>query len=280
VKVFITGNEGKIGGRAQARLEQAGHEVVGYDIARDAAQDILNPQALKYAMAGCDMVVHCAAIPHPRHGSPGRYFDINVHGSKFVFEMAARHEVRRVIYTSSTGYYGCDVRGGQILPLYLPIDERHPPAPIGPFEGALEIYNTSKVMAEQLLFYYGSNHAFEAVVLRCAPANKKERQYRGAFDWRAEELGKSWKRGCLFSNCHPAYAAQAIQRAVEAEGPFWGEAFNITDRYTHESIDVHEFVREEYPLVPVRKGLGEHDSLITPRKAMEWLGFEPCEELK
>ncbi len=279
MNILITGDKGKIGGLARGLLEQAGHDVSGFDIERDRDENILTARSLMWAMEDVDVVVHCAAIPHPRHGGPGRYFDINVHGTKFVLEMAARQKVRRVVYTSSTAYYGCGIREGRILPLYLPIDERHPPASTSPhlYEGKLEIYDISKVMAEQLLRFYGSQQTMETVVLRIAPANTKAWQYREGFDWREDD---SWKRGCLFSNCHPDYAAQAIVRAVEAEGPFWGEAFNIMDRYTHRSIDVHEFIQREYPLVPVAKSLRENDSLITPWKAMEVLGFEPCEELE
>ena len=279
MNILITGDRGKIGGLARGLLEEAGHDVAGFDIARNVKQDLLLPDSLLQAMTGVEVVVHCAAIPHPRHGGPGRYFDVNVHGTKFVLEMAARQKARRVVYTSSTAYYGCGIRDGQILPLYLPIDERHPPASTSPhlYGGELEIYDISKVMAEQLIAFYGSQRNMETVVLRIAPANTKAWQYRTGFDWRTDD---SWKRGCLFTNCHPDYAARAIQLVVEAEGPFWGERFNIMDRYTHGSINVHEFIQREYPLVPVAKSLGEHDSLITPRKAMEVLGFEPCEELE
>jgi nucleoside-diphosphate-sugar epimerase len=274
--IFVTGDCGKIGGRARRLLEQAGHDVVGFDIQRDPAEDVRNPDALGRAMVGCEIVVHCAAIPHPRHGSFGHYFDLNVQGTKFVLEMASHVGVRRVVYISSTGYYGCDVEG-QILPLYLPIDEMHPPGLAHLVEGQMESYDVSKIMAEQLVAFYGTNHMMETVVLRLAPANQKSWQYRAGFDW---QMDASWKRGCLFSNCHPDYAAQAIRLAVEAEGPFWYEPFNITDQYTHRSVDVYEFAHRAYPGVPVSRSLKEHDSLITPRKAMTMLGFDPCKDLE
>ena len=277
MKIFITGDKGKIGGRARALLEKAGHSVVGFDIKRYTREDVRDPSTLKNKMSGCEIVVHCAAIPHPRHGSPGKYFDLNVHGTKHVLEVAARARVRRFVYISSTGYYGCDVRDGQILPLYLPIDEDHPPGLAHFITGKAEIYNVSKVMAEQLVMFYGTNRIMETVVLRLAPANTKAWQYRSGFDWR-DDTG--WKRGCLFSNCHPDFAAAGIKCAVEAQGPFWYEAFNITDRYTHQSIDVREFIAREYPTVPVKRSLGEHDSLITPEKAIEVLGFKACTEME
>jgi len=279
MQVLVTGDCGKIGVRVRRLLEEAGHTVIGFDVKRTPAEDICNPDALKSATAGCEVVVHCAAIPHPHHGSPGHYFDLNVHGTKYVLKIASRVKVRRVVYISSTGYYGCDVHDGQINLLYLPIDEVHPPGLAHLLTGGMEIYNVSKVMAEQLVAFYGTNQILETMVLRLAPANPKSWQYRGGFSWTA--CGNdSWKRGCLFTNCHPDYAAQAIQLAVEAEGPFWYEPFNITDRYTHRSIDVREFAHRAYPGVPVSKSLEQHDSLITPKKAMEVLGFKPCTALE
>lgn len=274
MRILITGDMGKIGSATRHQLEEAGHEVKGYDIRRDCSQDILNPGTLLQAMENRDCVVHAAAIPHPRHGSFGKYFDINVHGTKFVVEAAASAGVKRLIYTSSTGYYGCDL-DGTLAPLYFPIDEKHPHATCSGdlYDGSMESYNTSKVMAEQIVAYYGTNRVLETVALRFAPANAKSWQYRAGWDWREDQ---SWKRGCFFSNCHPNWCGQAIKLAVEAPGPFWYEAYNITDRYT--PVDIYEFLRREYPHTPIRGTPGRHDSLISPHKAVRELGFQPCED--
>jgi len=285
MKILITGDMGHLGNRARALLEERGHEVVGFDIQRDTGEDIANRRNLKRAMWGCECVVHAAAIPHPKHGGFRRYFEVNVVGTVNVLEVAAGVNVRRVVYTSSTGFYGCDTQG-RIQPAYFPIDEAHPIASRpGRATGKLEIYNQSKVMAEQVLAWFGTNQKFEAIALRIAPANTKAWQYRGGYTWQDyckdyHEHGDNWVRGCLFSNAHPDYIARAIVLAVEAEGPFWYEPFNITDRYVHKMVDVPAFLAQEYPDVPVREKMGSHDSLITPRRAMEVLGFEPCEDLE
>ena len=280
MRVFITGDMGKLGGRI-ARLLEADHEVIGFDIRRDKRQDICDVDALLRAMGDCQAVIHCAAIPHPNKGGFGRYFEINVQGSWNVFRAADRLGVWRVIMLSSTGFYGCDTQG-RWMPAYLPIDERHPIASTpGRSLGALAAYNQSKVMAEQALAWYGTNRRYEAIVLRCAPANPKSWQYQGGFAWQEycadyQRHGDNWKRGCLFANCHPDYIAQAAQKALDVRGQFWYEPFNIVDRYAPAMLDVPAFVEAEFPGIDFHWDESPQESLISPRKAMDVLGFEPC----
>lgn len=284
MKILITGDMGHLGSRASKLLVEAGHEVVGYDIQRSETEDIADRQNLKRAMWGCQCVIHAAAIPHPKHGGFRHYFNVNVTGSANVFGVASECDVQRVVYLSSTGFYGCDTQG-RLEPSYFPIDEAHPIASQpGRAFGKLDAYNQSKVMAEQALAWFGTNEEFEAIALRIAPANPKARQYRGGYTWQEycedyNATGDNWARGCLFSNAHPDYVAQAIVLAVEVPGPFRYEPFNITDRYTHKMVNVRAFLKQEYPNV-LAKGLHPHASLITPKKAMEILGFEPCEDLE
>jgi len=285
MKVFVTGNKGHLGSKIETLLQGQGHEIVGFDKADDPVQDIGDTDLMIRAMVGCDMVVHCAAIPHPDLGGFGQYMTANVQGSVNVFAAESRNKVKRVVYLSSTGFYGCDT-WGRLFPAYFPIDEAHPIASMpGRSLGNLAAYNQSKVMAEQALAWFGSHRTFEAIALRLAPANPKSWQYQGRWTWQDycrdyRETGKNWKRGCFFSNCHPDYAAGAVVKAVEAEGPFWYEPFNICDRYTHRGINVHEFLEQEYPSVPVRSELGPHDSLVSCEKAQQELRYVPCQDLE
>lgn len=277
-RVFLTGDLGHLGSRIADLLKQD-YEIIGFDLRYSPRENLSNYEYLKERMRGCEYVVHAAAIPHPLLGTIERYVEVNVLGSFNVMRAAAENKVKRFIFISSTAYYGCDING-RLIPAYLPIDEAHPIAAIeGRSEGKLDAYNQSKVMAEQLLAYYGTNKLFQAISLRLAPANRKADQYPADKDWRQEGPIK-WRRGCFYSNCHPDFAVQAVKLALEAPGEFWYEAFNIVDKYTHESINVHEFLAKEYPDVPVRGELSPHQSLISPAKAERVLGFKPCEDLR
>jgi nucleoside-diphosphate-sugar epimerase len=255
---LVTGSAGKIGSLVMKALGGA----VGYDLKN--GQNILDRQALLGAMQGCHTVVHCAGIPHPNSGTMDDYINVNVLGTNNVLWCAKQAGVKRVIYTSSTAYYGCNI-DGKLYP-ELPITEETPPASIeGASSGALDSYNQSKVMAEQLLAYYGTNHLVETVALRLAPCNTKEDQYPDGYDW---ETDTSYRKGAFFANCTPEYAVQAIVLAVESEQEFWYEAFNICDRYPPDCVDVEAFVQQEYPDQEVP------DQLISTEKAERVLGFE------
>lgn len=270
-KVFLTGDFGKLGSHMAKTLMHE-YAIVGFDLKH--GEDLANYDQLRERMKGCTYVIHTAAIPHPGAAIEA-YFRVNVVGTLNVLRAAEANGVKRVVYTSSTGYYGCDIKG-KLWPRYLPIDEQHPIASIeGQSEGVLDAYNQSKVMAEQLLAYYGTNRRFEVVVLRLAPANTKGQSYPD-FNWKA---CTDYRRGCFFTTCHPQSVANAAKLAIEAAGPFWYEAFNITDKYMHGSVNVREFLAQEYPEVELRVEVTDHMCLISCDKAIRVLGYRPNEDL-
>jgi len=277
IRVLVTGNAGKLGSRVAEYLKKAGYDVVGFDIKVNPSENLSNYELLRRRMAGCQFVVHAAAIPHPNSGAIEDYFETNVVGSFNVMRAAAVSGVKRFIYFSSGAYYGWDVKG-KLLPAYLPIDEAHPIASMpGRAEGLLDSYNQSKVMAEELLAWYGTNRIFEAVSLRLAPANKKADQYPADGSWRADPR---YRRGAFWTNVDPDTVGELVKCALEAPGELWHEAFNICDKYAPECIDVKAFLAEEYPDVPVKCSLEDNPSLITSAKAERVLGFKPCEDVR
>lgn len=275
-QILLTGDLGKLG-RFIANAVEHEYRIVGFDCKYSPREDLSRFELLEQKMLNCEQVVHAAAIPHPGHGDIKDYVTHNVVGTLNVLRAAHAAGVKRVIYLSSTAYYGCNIRG-RLTPAYFPIDEQHPIASIkGRGTGGLDEYNQSKVMAEQLVAYYGTNQMLETVALRLAPANSKCESYESDFDWRKCD---DYRRGCFFANAHPEAVAQAVKRALDAKGPFWYEPYNIVDRYTHESVDVQEFLSSEYPDVTVRTELTPHMALVDCSKAMRELGYKPCGDFK
>ena len=140
----------------------------------------------------------------------------------------------------------------------------------------LNAYDQGKVLAEQLLAWYGTNRIFEAISLRLAPASTKAVRFPTDGSWKA----KRNPRRHLWTNLNPDFICDAVKCALEAPGEFWYEAFNICDKYAPECIDVKAFLTEEYPDVPVKGDLTDNQSLITPAKAERMLGFKPCEDVR
>lgn len=214
-QILVTGDLGKLG-RFIANTVKHEYRIVGFDCKYSPREDLSNFEFLEQKILNCEFVVHGAAIPHPGHGDIKDYVTHNVVGTLNVLRAAHATGVKRVIYLSSTAYYGCNIRG-RLTPAYFPIDEQHPIASIkGRGTGGLDEYNQSKVMAEQLVAYYGTNEMLETVALRLAPANPKCESYESDFDWRK---CNDYRRGCFFANVHPQAVGQAVKGASMPKVP-------------------------------------------------------------
>ncbi|HPS61838.1 MAG TPA: SDR family NAD(P)-dependent oxidoreductase [Bacteroidales bacterium] len=98
---------------------------------RDALEifkgDIRDPNGVREAMKGCQVVFHLAAligIPYSYH-SPDTYVDTNVKGTLNVLQAARHLGLERVIHTSTSEVYG--------TAQFVPITEEHPVSPQSPY---------------------------------------------------------------------------------------------------------------------------------------------------
>src|SRR5579863_10474760 len=118
MNVFITGATGFVGGHvARAYASQgarlrlltrktsnlAGLE--GID-AETVVGDLLNPQALRTALAGCDALVHVAADYRLWVPNPDEMYAANVDGTRELLKLARELGVPKVVYTSSVATMG------------------------------------------------------------------------------------------------------------------------------------------------------------------------------
>lgn len=271
-KIFITGDMGKLGKIVRDKLEK-NNRVVGYDFARNKSENLLNETNLLKKMKGCKIVVHLAAIPHPHpdHNFDD-YFKTNVVGTFNVLKAAHANKVTRFIYISSTAYYGCNTEG-KVSPLYFPIDELHPPASRpGITDGKLSAYGQSKVMAEELCSFYGTNKIFETIVLRSGPANELKDQYYEGFDWKTN---KSYQRDGFWVINQPENLANAVTLAVNTKKRYKFEVFNVMNKFTPKIVNVKEFLKNEYPTVKIGKlNISKNPSLFSTEKIEKELGFK------
>ena len=110
------------------------------------AGDIRDPNGVRKAMQGMDMVFHLAAliaIPFSYH-SPDSYVDTNIKGTLNVLQAARDTGCNRVLITSTSEVYG--------TAQYVPIDEQHP------FQGQSP-YSATKIGADRIAesFYRSFN---------------------------------------------------------------------------------------------------------------------------
>ncbi len=219
MKILVTGHKGFLGSSFVAKFG-TDYDIVGYD--HKDGDELLNYENLEKKMAGCVQVVHLAAIPKPVVGkSFDEYFATNVQGTLNVVKAAVKNNLKRVIYASSTTIYGIE-KG---IPFATPISEDQPF--ISQYLKSNQLscrdvdlsYHMSKVMAEQILAWFGLNKKIQTVALRFGPIDK-------VF------LGTS----VSMNN-----ATQAIKLALDYQREFWYEAFSIVDPLPH--IDISKAKR-------------------------------------
>jgi UDP-glucose 4-epimerase len=122
--VFITGGAGFIGSTLAGRLLDHNRVILFDNLARNSLQhrafrahpnltlvegDVLDLTALKGAMAGANVVVHCAAIAgiDTVIKSPVRTMRVNMVGSAYVLEAAAElPDIERVVCFSTSEVFG------------------------------------------------------------------------------------------------------------------------------------------------------------------------------
>ena len=120
MKVFVTGGTGFIGGHVVRQLRERGDEVhalvrspekgaaltaLGCEL---VAGTLADKEAIRDGMAGCDAVVHGAAmyevgIPESEHRA---MYEANVIGTENVLRAALETGVGRVVYISTVGAFG------------------------------------------------------------------------------------------------------------------------------------------------------------------------------
>jgi len=215
-KILVTGSEGYFGKPLVEALRQK-HEIVRYDIIQ--GKDVLNYSQLKEAMKDCEVVIHTAAIPKPDEAKTfDDYFQLNCVGTMNAVKAAIENQVRRFIFISSTGYYGVE-RG---VPVKFPIKEDQQTIPMYLKADDLKcrpcdlMYPQSKVIGENILAFYGLTKQVQVISLRCPRIGDKDGPY-----------------GTKVSMNN---AIQGVINSIEAKGPFWYEAFNISDQMNNINI--------------------------------------------
>ena len=168
MKVLVTGGAGFIGSHVADRLFAAGHEVRVLDnfssgrrenlsgAAREAEvveADVRDLDAVRAATAGCDAVVHLAALVSVQASiaDPLASLEINARGTLNVLLAAREGGVGRFVYASSAAVYG---PGGE-----SPNREDEAAAPISP-------YGADKLAGEAYCGAMWGAFGLETVVLR------------------------------------------------------------------------------------------------------------------
>jgi UDP-glucose 4-epimerase len=172
-RIGITGGAGFIGSHLVERLLEH-NEVVVYDnLHRNALQfahvqpqphftfiqgDVMDLAATTRALAGCNIVIHCAAIAgvYSVVKSSVRTMEVNLLGTNAVIHAALSAGVERFVDFSTSEVYGAFVHNAK---------ESEPTA-IGPVGEARWVYAASKLASEHLSFAHHLESGLPLAIVR------------------------------------------------------------------------------------------------------------------
>jgi dTDP-glucose 4,6-dehydratase len=172
-KILVTGADGFIGSHLVELLVREGYEVKAFclynsfgswgwlDQVDDDVKgkfevflgDIRDPNGVRVAMKGCDLVLHLAAliaIPYSYH-SPDTYVETNIRGTLNVLQAARDLSVQKIVHTSTSEVYG--------TAQFVPITEDHPLQGQSP-------YSASKIGADQMAMAFYRSFDTPVAIIR------------------------------------------------------------------------------------------------------------------
>lgn len=167
MNVLVTGATGFTGGHLATSLARRGYRVRA--LVREQSLDkfaasaaaaagvvattgnLTDPVAVRHAVEGADVVYHIAATYREAGQPDAAYRRINVDGTRHILEAAKGAGVRRVVHCSTGGVHG---------------HIEHPPATEdAPFAPG-DIYQETKLEAEQLAREFGAREGLDVVIAR------------------------------------------------------------------------------------------------------------------
>ncbi len=127
MRALVTGATGCVGANVVEAALEAGYGVRAMRRATSpllaleglnvdlAIADLLDADSLAEAVAGCDLVFHCAGIAQYWRNHPRRIYTVNVIGTRNLLQAAINTGVDRLVLTSSVAALGIPERPGEIL---------------------------------------------------------------------------------------------------------------------------------------------------------------------
>jgi dTDP-glucose 4,6-dehydratase len=296
-KVLVTGADGFIGSHLAERLVRDGCAVramVQYNsfnsagwldaIPRDVrlsldvlASDIRDPNAMRRAVAGCDTVLHLAAlisIPHSYH-APDSYIDTNIKGTLNVLQAARDQGVEKIVHTSTSEVYG--------TARFVPITEEHPLQGQSP-------YSASKIGADQLAMSFHDSFDLPVAVIRPFNTYGPRQSARAVIPTIITQLARGERKvklGALVPTRDFSFVSDTVEGfvAVAKSERAVGEVINIGSGFEISIGDAAHLIAEvmgktieiEIEAIRLRPTQSEVERLLASvDKASRLLGWKPA----
>jgi len=269
MKIALTGGSGTVGTAIIERARARGDGIVSIDRALPAERqagveyrvlDLADYDAVLAAFAGCDALIHMAAIPYPFQQPDHVVHNNNVVASYNALRAAIALGIRRICQASSVNAIGLSYSRAPRFD-YFPIDEQHP-------NHAEDPYSLSKWICEQQADAFARRHEDLSIAsLRFHWVVPDKATAAANFNRPLPELAKH-----LWAYTGRDAAARASLLAVE--GRFTGhEVFYIVAPQATHPAPSRELAALHYPAVPIRGAFGGNASFFDSGKAERLLGW-------
>lgn len=274
MKILVTGGSGLVGRYVVDELVKS-HSVEILDLIAPHHSDLLfhkvdllDIEAVKFAVKGFDIVVHLAGIPHPLNEPAEKVFRTNTIGTFNVLEASAVNGIQRLVFMSSESTLGFAFSTARMWPEYIPLTESHPARPQDP-------YGLSKVASELLCQGYSRKTGMQTVCLRppwiWVPEPKELEFYKQLI----KEYPKWYKN--LWAYIHVSDVVQAVRLCVESEELPRHDVYFICADDNWTGIESRTLLAEFYPeTTQVAPDFSGAQSFISNLKAKTDFGFKPA----
>lgn len=301
-RILVTGGAGYIGSTATAMLLEHGHEVVVFDDLSMGHADavdsratfvegsLLDPDALRNALVGCEAVIHFAgkSLVGESVEKPELYHHVNVDGTANLLSAMAIHGIDRIVFSSSAATYG--------QPVDDPITEESIAAPTNPYGAsklAIDMLIAASGISAISLRYFNVAGAYESKSGWLAERHNPETHLiplvlRATPDNPLKIFGTDWntKDGtCIRDYVHVVDLIEAHILALKALQPGVHEIVNLGSGggySVREVISVaSELLGREIPALESPRRAGDPETLVASiLKARSLLGWKPTRDLR
>ena len=288
MRVMVTGGGGFIGSHIVDSLIEHGHSVFVVDNLSEGNTDNLNSHARlfdvnindsdglqrAFAEAKPDVVSHNAAQVSVRNSmaDPIHDAEVNIIGSLNVLQCAAKNDVERIIFASTSVVYA--------KPIHLPMDETHPLRPES-------VYGVSKLSVENFIRLYTDAYGIRHKIFRYGnvygPRQNPHGEagvvaiFTGQF-LRGEQptiFGDGTKtRDYIYISDIVAANIAALDAAGDNETYNIARGIGVSDYEIFDAVGAACDSSMQPKYAPVRPGEPQHISL-DPAKAMQSLSWQP-----
>lgn len=288
-RVLVTGGAGFIGSNLVDRLTTDGHEVVVIDnessdvnerfywnsTAKNLKLDIRNFESIFKHFKNIDFVFHLAAQSRiqPSILEPLKTLETNIIGTANVLEASRISNVKRVIYSTTSSYYG--------LRNTVPNVETQP-------EDCLNPYSLAKVTGDKLCKIYSQLYGIETISLRyfCVygPREPLKGEYApviGLFLRQYHEnrpLTVVGDGSQIRDFTHVQDVVDANTLMINANLVQSGEVYNVGSGKSYSILDIAKSISSDITYLPARPAEAK-ESMANIDKIRQDYGWQPKMDL-